>query len=114
MDSTSRTLCITYAIIALLALIGTWTQNLAFFALPDHGGVGGFLRAAFANPAAASISIDILFFSLAAFVWMAHEAHRLDIRFVWLYVVLSFVIAVSVMFPLFLIARQRALAQRRE
>jgi hypothetical protein len=43
---------------------------------------------------------------------MAHEAHRLDIRFVWLYVVLSFVIAVSVMFPLFLIARQRALARR--
>jgi hypothetical protein len=31
-------------------------------------------------------------------------------RFAWLYVALSFGVAISVMFPLFLIARERALA----
>jgi hypothetical protein len=114
MNRTDRSLCMTYGVIALAALIGTWSQNLTFFAQPDNGGVPGFLRAAFANPAAASISIDILFFALAASVWMVVESRRLAIRGVWIYIVLSFVIAVSVMFPLFLIARQLRLAHLRE
>lgn len=103
----STALSVVYLAIAAAALIGTWSQNLAFLALPDNGGAAGFIRASMANPAAASISIDLLFCCLAAFVWMIVEARRLGIRFVWIYIVLSFVIAVSVMFPLFLIARQR-------
>jgi hypothetical protein len=110
MAAKEHLLCGLYAALALAALVTTWTQNLAFMARPDSDGISGFLAAAFANPAAASIGYDILFFSLAAFVWMVVEAHRLGIRFVWLYIVLSFLIAVSVMFPLFLIARQRRLS----
>jgi hypothetical protein len=37
----------------------------------------------------------------------------LQIRGVWLYIALSFLVAISVTFPLFLIARQRRLAQQR-
>ena len=47
---------------------------------------------------------------VAAFVWMVVEARRLGIRFVWAYIGLSLLVAVSVMFPLFLLARQRRLA----
>lgn len=112
MDTTSRWLCTIYGLIAVAALIGTWTNNLAFFALPDNGGALGFIRASFANPAAASISIDLLFMCLTAFVWMVVEARQYRIRFVWLYITLSFLIAVSVTFPLFLLARQLRLAQR--
>ena len=112
MDTKSRWLCATYGLIAVGALMGTWTYNLAFFALPDNGGALGFIRGSFANPAAASISIDLSFMCLAAFVWMVLEARQLHIRFVWVYIVLSLLIAVSVMFPLFLLARQVRLAQR--
>jgi hypothetical protein len=110
---TDKLLCGIYAAIAAAALIGTWQQNLAFFALPGDHGVEAFIGAASANPAAASISIDIAFFSLAAFVWMAVEARRLGVRFVWVYIALSCLIAVSVMFPLFLIARQMRLVGNR-
>lgn len=113
MDATDRKLYITYGLIAVAALIGTWSQNLTFFAQPDNGGLAGFIRAAFANPAAASISIDILFFGLAAGVWMVVESRRLAIKGVWVYIALSFVIAISVTFPLFLIARQLRLARQR-
>jgi hypothetical protein len=41
---------------------------------------------------------------------MVLEARRLGIRFVWLYVILGFLVAISVTFPLFLIARERRLA----
>ena len=47
---------------------------------------------------------------LAALVFMVVEARRTGVRFVWIYVVLSFVVAVSVTFPLFLLARERRLS----
>jgi hypothetical protein len=108
-----RILCALYAAIAGLALLATWSQNLAFMALPENGGVSGFIRAAMVNPAAASLTVDLLFLTLAACVLMLVEAQRLGIRYVWAYIALSFLIAISVMFPLFLIARQRRLATLR-
>ncbi len=38
------------------------------------------------------------------------EARRHAIRFVWIYVAMGFAVAISVAFPLFLIARERRLA----
>jgi hypothetical protein len=113
MTKADKTLCAIYGAIALIALIGTWSQNILFFS--EAGTTSGlaFVRACFANHAAASITIDILLFALAAFVFMGVEARRLGIRFLWLYIVLSMGIAVSVMFPLFMIARQRRIAASR-
>jgi hypothetical protein len=111
MTSRDRLLCAAYGAIALLALLGTWSQNLAF--LRDTGSMSGFLPACFANHAAASITIDVLLVALAAAVFMVVEARRLGVRFVWVYLVLSVLVAISVMFPLFLIARQRRLAAER-
>lgn len=111
MTARERSLCMIYGIIAIAALVGTWSQNLAFFAIPDNGGIPGFLRMAMANPAAASLTVDLGFFCLAAVIWMVTEARRVGVRFVWVYVVLSFAIAISVTFPLFLVARQLKLAE---
>jgi hypothetical protein len=108
-----RLLIALYAACAAGALYATWSHNLEFFALPGNGGIAGFIRGAYANPAAASIANDILFVCLAAFAFMIAEARRLGIRFVWVYMVLSLAVAISVMFPLFLIARQLRLAQPR-
>jgi len=44
--------------------------------------------------------------ALSAVILMVIEARKHTVRFVWLYVVGSFFIAVSVMFPLFRIARE--------
>jgi len=113
MTKADKTLCAIYGAIAAIALIGTWSQNILFFS--ESGTTSGldFIRACFANHAAASISIDILLFAFAAFVFMGVEAKRLGIRFLWVYIVLSMGIAVSVMFPLFMIARQRRIAGTR-
>jgi hypothetical protein len=110
MSTSRKILCAIYGVIALAALYGTWSNNLRFFALPDSGGLIGFIRATLVNPASASIGVDILAVAIAASVFMVVEARRLRMRFAWLYVALSFGIAISVMFPLFLIARERALA----
>jgi len=113
MSSQRRALCLTYAAIAGLALLGTWHQNVAYL-VPGEGIVSGFAGATvrfwketFVTPAARSITIDIFALSLALVVFMLIEARRLRIRFVWLYVVFGLLVAISFTFPLFLVARER-------
>jgi hypothetical protein len=113
----TRTLvCTLYALTALVAFIGTWSQNVAYFHAND-GAVAGFVLATarfwpetLATPASTSITVDLGLFFLAAAGFMVLEARRLGIRFVWAYVVLGLLVAISVTFPLFLIARERRLA----
>ena len=116
MSSTQRRPCIVYGVMAVVALVGTWSQNLAYFRA-DEGVIGGFVLATLrfwpatlATPASTSITIDLLVFFAAASVFMVREARRLEIRWVWAYVVLGVLIAISVTFPLFMIARERRLA----
>jgi hypothetical protein len=102
-----------YVAIAALALIATWRQNIWFLLEGERGLAGGLLDfwpALLVNRATTSITVDIFLFGLAAVVWMVVEARRHQVRNVWVYVLLSFVIAISVTFPLFLAAREHRLA----
>ncbi len=108
-----KALCAGYALIAVAAFITTQINNIAFFLQPDNGGAGGFISALYANPAVASITNDLLWLALAASIFMLLEGRRLRIRYLWAYLVLSGLIAISVTFPLFLIARQFALVRER-
>lgn len=108
-----KIICWAYAGIAVLALFATWRQNLAFFAessLRVDQGFVPFWRALLVNRPAISITVDIFLFALAAFIWMLFESRRLGIRWVWLYLLVGIVIAISFAFPIFLIARERRLA----
>jgi hypothetical protein len=119
MSRPRRLLCAAYAAIAVLALFATWTQNVAYF-VPGEGALGfanataRFWAATYANPATTSITIDLALLLVPLLAWMVIEARRLGIRFVWLYFVLGCLVAISVTFPLFLIARERRLAERGE
>ena len=91
------------------------SRTLAFGAERGLAGVELFTQfwpALLVNRATISITVDIFVFALAATYFMVLEARRLQIRFVWLYVLFSILIAVSVTFPLFLLARERTLALR--
>ncbi len=116
MPSSRKVLCSLYGAIAAIALVGTWKQNLTYFA----GGAGfvssnlRFWSDTLVNPASRSITVDIFLFAMAATIFMVLEARRLEIRGVWLYIVFGLLIAISVTFPLFLVARERRLAARGE
>jgi hypothetical protein len=115
-----RILCAAYAAVALLALVGTWSQNLAYFR-GDEGPAAGFLFATgrfwmdtLATPASTSITVDLLLLLLPLFALMIVEARRTGVRFPWLYIVLGCLVAISVTFPLYLIEREYRLAARGE
>lgn len=108
MNTAAKIRCGVYAAIAVAALVATWSQNLAY-----NGGdrpLSRFIPDTAVNPASRSITADILLLTLAAVILMVLEARRHNVRFVWAYIAGAFLTAISVTFPLFLIARERRLA----
>ncbi|MDO8378851.1 DUF2834 domain-containing protein [Phenylobacterium sp.] len=103
----NRQLAAVYGLLAVIALVLTWSQNLAYF-----GGGGGlsvfpaFLRDAAVNPASRSVTFDIALVLYAAAVWMVFEGRRRRIPFVWAYVIGGLLVAISVTLPLFMAARE--------
>ena len=114
MSIRDKLICGLYALIAIVALPATWINNIAFMTQAEHSSFLDFFQAAYANAAAASLSNDVFLVGFAACAFMAIEGRRLQIRFVWLYILLSALIAISVTFPLFLIARHIKLANQDE
>ncbi len=105
MPTSRKILCCVYGVIAVAALIATWSQIGPYLHSPADF-LGTFWRDVRVNSASRFISADALMLALSVTILMVIEARKHNVRFVWLYVVGSFFIAISVMFPLFLIARE--------
>lgn len=108
---TSATRQATYAVLAVAGLIATWYFNLQF--MREAGGSFSaveFVRAGYANSAAASLSNDLLVGTLAFLAFSFAEARRLGLRHWWVFPVLTFGVAFACAFPLFLLVRERRLA----
>jgi hypothetical protein len=101
-----------YRVLAVGALIGTWTFNIRF--MLEGRPALDFIRQGFAGNALAAVSIDILLCVALLFPWMTREARRYGIKHLWAYLFFSITIAISVTFPLFLAARRKAVAERGE
>jgi hypothetical protein len=113
LSTASKALCAVYAVISLVALIATWSQNAAYFDNPGRFLVD-FLNDSKVTPASRSLTVDIVLFFLAAGILMVVEARRHGVKFVWLYILGGFAIAISVTFPLFLIAREMRVGRTEE
>ena len=108
---TDKRLCILYAAVAVTALVATQTSLVMHFV--HHHTVWSFFSDTVANPAATLFTLDALLVAVSALVLMVVESRRIGVPRVWIYVALTFVVAISVALPLFLIARQRRLAELR-
>lgn len=92
---------------ALLALVGTQWALVAF--LGSDEGLGTLVD----GPGATFVTVDLLAVAAASTVFMVAEGRRSRLPWRWAYVALVFLVAVSVAFPLFLLARTRHLAGQR-
>jgi 4-amino-4-deoxy-L-arabinose transferase-like glycosyltransferase len=113
LPTASKALCAVYAVISLAALIATWSQNAAYFDSPGRFLVD-FLNDSKVTPASRSLTVDIVLFFLAAGILMVVEARKHGVKYVWLYILGGFAIAISVTFPLFLIAREMRIGRTEE
>jgi hypothetical protein len=111
MNIKDKLICASYVLIALVALPATWVNNLAFMTQPSNASIADFFRAAYVNAAAASLTNDLILFAFAACIFMVIEGKRVGIRYFWMYIIMSGIVAISVTFPLFLLARHIKIAQ---
>lgn len=101
-----KALCAVYALIAVVALVVTWSQTVAY----THSGIAAFFdnfwHDARVNASSRNITADVLILGMSVAILMVVEARKYGVRFVWLYIVGGFFVAISVTVPLFLIARE--------
>jgi Terpene cyclase DEP1 len=110
LTSTDKTLCAVYAVLGLAALIGTQVVLVRYMSSGD----GSLIDDVTANGAATFTAIDLLAVALVGLVFMIVEGRRLGMRFLWVYVLLTILVAISVALPVFLIVRQVKVAGRRD
>ena len=101
-----------YLALSVAGAILPWLANLEF--IRQSGApfnLGLFIAQANANPAAQSLSRDLLIGATAFTVWMVVEAKRLQIKHVWVALLASFGLAFACGAPLFLFLRERRLQE---
>ncbi len=101
-------MAVVYALLAVVGALGTWYFNVLSIAGGDP-----YLVDWFASPASSSAAVDLIVVALAACLFIVLESRRLGMRFAWVLVPLSFLIAVAFTFPLFLAWRQWHLSRPR-
>ena len=101
-----------YLALAVAGAVLPWLANLEF--MHTYGAsfdVGEFVKLANANPAAQSLSRDLLVGASAVTIWIVVESRRLQMRHLWLVLLSSVTIAFAFAAPFFLFLRERRLAE---
>lgn len=111
MQSSSKYLQLIYALCALSGVVFTMYFNVLFIIEHDGFSVIEFVTETYANNASTSITNDLLVVVAAFLVWSFIEVRRLKMSNWWVYVVLTFGVAIAFSFPLFLLNRERRLAE---
>jgi len=100
-----------YLALAVAGGILPWLANLDY--MRQYGSsfdLGLFVELANANPAAQSLSRDLLVGATAVTLWIVVESKRLQMRHLWLVLLSSVTIAFAFAAPFFLFLRERRLA----
>ena len=101
-----------YLALAVAGGVLPWLANLDYMrAYGSSFDLGLFVQLANANPAAQSLSRDLLVGASAVTIWMVVESRRLQMRHLWVVLLSSVTIAFAFAAPLFLCLRERRLAE---
>ena len=101
-----------YLALAVAGGVLPWLSNLEF--MRQYGAsldLAQFISLANANPAAESLSRDLLVGASAITVWMIVESRRLQMRHLWIVLLSAGTIAFAFAAPFFLFLRERRLAE---
>ena len=101
-----------YLALAIAGGVLPWMANLAY--MREYGSsfdIGLFIALANANPAAQSLSRDLLVGASAITIWIVVESRRLQMRHLWLVLLSSVTVAFAFAAPFFLFLRERRLSE---
>ena len=101
-------LSVSYLVLALVGLVGTWTFNV-FAIVQLRNFIGDWVNS---GPAVSSLTVDLFVVAVAGSILIIVESRRLGLRGGWIYLVLAGITAFAFVFPLFLSMRERAITKR--
>ena len=99
--------------LAVLGICYTWYFNFLWFQSVNDPTFSKFMNDAQANFAGKSFGADLTVVVFTFFVFMIPESMRLKIKYWWLLIPFTFLIAVAFTFPLFLYLRENALEKQK-
>ena len=98
-----------------LSILGAILPMLANFDFAMEYGnsfdINNFIELANANPAAQSISRDLLIGATAVFIWIVNESKKLKMKNMWIVYFGTFLIAFAFSAPFFLFLRERRIIE---
>ena len=98
-----------------LSILGAILPMMANFDFAMEYGnsfdIKSFISLANANPAAQSISRDLLVGASAVFIWIVNESKKLNIKNMWVVYLGTFLIAFAFSAPFFLFLRERRIIE---
>ncbi len=98
-----------YLLLALIGISATWFFNIQFFLSEEDTSLANFIAQTGTTFPAKSINADLLVVVFTFFTWYIPEAIRLKMKHWWVFIPLTFLIAIAFAFPLFLYFRARKL-----
>jgi len=101
-----------YLFLSILGAILPMISNFNF--AMEYGSsfdINQFIQLANANPAAESISRDLLVGASAVFIWIVNESRKLNMKNMWIVYVGTFLIAFAFSAPFFLFLRERRIIE---
>ena len=101
-----------YLFLSIVGAILPMMANLNF--AMEYGNsfdIKNFISLANSNPAAESISRDLLVGASAVFIWIVNESKNLSIKNMWVVYVGTFLIAFAFSAPFFLFLRERRIIE---
>lgn len=103
-----------YLLLSVLGLCYTWYYNIQYFQTAIDPSFFNFFRDAKCSFPAQSLGADIRMVVITFFVFYIPDAIKLKIKFWWILIPLTFLIAVAFTFPLYLYWREVAIEKTKK
>jgi heme/copper-type cytochrome/quinol oxidase subunit 3 len=99
-----------YLVCAIAGFFVPWYYNIQHLLTSDVPFTpANMFAAGMVSPMSSSLTTDFLISSTPILIWMVVEGKRLKMKYVWAYVLFTFLIAFAFTCPLFLFNRERLL-----
>jgi len=101
-----------FLFLAILGLCYTWYFNIQFYINAEDTSLLNYIAQTKTTFPAKSFNADLLVVVFTFFVWYIPEAIKLKMKHWWIFIPLSFMVAIAFAFPLFLYFRARKLEKQ--
>lgn len=100
-----------FLLLAILGVCYTWYFNIQFYITEENTSILNYIAQTKTTFPAQSYGADLLVVVVVFFVWYIPEAIKLKIKYWWILIPLTFLVAIAFTFPMYLYMRQHKLDQ---